>query len=275
MPRRIIPRNSKPDFPVRTNKTSPFNKHLLYSSVFPKSGFDAADKEKQLAVTPGVTFSHEGLEADGTAGNQLTLSRSLDFSNDEATIILRVRHDSSSNGGVISDKDQANWGSAVGLSLNLRTSGGMLFKIGADEALTDTNYFPSSTDYHDVVIRWQGGVLVEMYVDGVEVSYSGTPGVAASHATASISTRIGVYFWDQADASLNGTIKYMHVFNKLLPLGYIENIRKNPYQLLQPRTQYIGLGEAAPTGRIMGSLAANGGLAGQGGIAGIGGGLAG
>jgi len=238
--KRRFPWKKRPSFPVKNNLSKPFTSSLLYSSVFSGSGYDASGRNSLPAKTSGISFTKDGLVTDGTAGQKITLDRSLDFSSNKATVIFRVKHNPVSgvrNGGIVSDKNVANWESAVGFSINLRADGGLLFRVGTAGTSTVVNYF-DDLQYHDVIVRWEGGVLAEIYVDGEEVTYTGNT-VASSHTTAAIPTRLGVYYDEALNRSLNGGLEYIHVFNDLLPLDVAKEITRNPYQLLQPQTRYL------------------------------------
>lgn len=77
---------------------------------------------------------------------------------------------------------------------------------------------------------------------------------------------------------LTGAVEYTYYFDRRLSHEEIREITRDPYQLLKPAiplAAFFNLDVAAPSGRIMGSIANQGGLAGRGGIAGPGGGIAG
>lgn len=76
--------------------------------------------------------------------------------------------------------------------------------------------------------------------------------------------------------AFNGDVELIAFFSKALTEQEAVSVSNHPYQIFQPRTQYIPVGVAdVVAGRIMSSLAYHGGLVGPGGIAGSSGGLAG
>lgn len=122
--------------------------------------------------------------------------------------------------------------------------------------------------------------LRTMYINGGNLVAGGGEVNTATNAYITPFANDAVHlFADGAQTArrLSASVKAILFFRRTLSAEEIAQLHKDPYQILRPSGPmvYFTPSGAAPTGRIMSSLANGGGLAGRGGIAGAGGGLAG
>ena len=236
----------KPHSP-KLDRSHPLYKHITMAFMFIE-GKTINLKAQEEYTQIDVSYPRDVIAFDGTAGNKVALNDPFDFPNNEGTLICRVNaQDATKNEAIISDKNVANWTASDGFNFNIRTSGGLIFKQGNNQAITATDYFHDG-GWHSFFGRYKSGDLMEAYVDNVEIGYD-SQSTATNYTQSSINTRIGTYYDESALRSSAGEIDYILVFDKKLTVDQCKSLTSNPYQILQPRTQLLPLTiGAAPTG---------------------------
>lgn len=256
----------KPNYPVGIDWSNPLSKGLkifvatpFYNSVTGKmeAAVNGAAKTRNVMVFDGTDDRADGKvkAATGSAFTVASKYKSGSAIGSASRYLLNI-HRSADPFAVIlwhygaASEVRANW------SLNGYAS--FLHEPAAGEASKVIISVPSST-YTDAYALIDG--VIPPINAGTSVPFSAT---TDDYSVGGRST--GARYWD-------GDIEYVAKWSRALSAAEQKSFQENPYQILQPRTQYIPIAAAA-SGRIMGSLAGQGGLAGNGGIAGIGGGCA-
>lgn len=138
---------------------------------------------------------------------------------------------------------------------------------------------PIAGDLVHMVWTYDGsgsGTAVLLYLNGkvTALSASGAQSGTVDGGTG-VPIRIGNSAYSGASNEWDGPIYKVALYDTALTAGQIQSLTHDPYGAFRVIQRRVGLvPAAAPSGRIMSSLAHHGGLAGAGGIAGAGGGLA-
>jgi hypothetical protein len=245
-------RNQRPKSPVGLNINHPLNKGIQYSNFFLQNTDDLVKKNIHISKTSAMTFKPQGLQCGGDGvsggGEKITLNDAFDFSDTNAcTIFVGYRFaasDATSNtfGGLISDKNAGNWGSAVGLAATIRYTGGLFFRIGTTAAYTDTDYL-NNGKLNNIAYRWDGGNL-EIFANAEEVNYV-AQGSVSSFSKSGIAARIGTYYDETYQWTTDGIIAYIHIINWAAPDALIQSMALNPWQVLEKEKIYFTIGQAA------------------------------
>ena len=278
-PRRITRRTKPSD--VRLDLNNPIaQKFDFYIPLGDKEGKDLVDGLSPVETGTSPVTETRGMVKDFTGTAYLNYGDVHDLGAGSITVGCWFR--TATNGAqtfvnkAASDDVAGRWALNVGGGGNIQ----FFFDDGP------SNYIPGITMvYGDNQWHFVVGVIdrvdqeVVLYLDGNQVStvsYTGTTDHQTNFITVfglfNNAAGTGVGTSQQFDGQMSDCFICHEVLNE----AEIDSLYNDFYQVLEKRPQLLPLTTgAAPTGRIMGSLANNGGLAYKGGIAGIGGGLAG
>lgn len=281
--RRIIPRKSKPNYPVPIHWANPLTNGLIFSSYFlPSRVYDfvgGAHATLGAATTFRADRSGVGLYSDETDATQYAEWANADVPTitKEHTVQLTFspNFDSTDVGGVnfntFLDQTDDNtagirvfWTSAAEWRYRLFTTAGA---VNLDHGGNGFNIGDTIT-----LIMQYDGANMRLYENGLLLNSAAKTGDFSNSSDDWIFGNTNNT--PTVSESANCIQHIANFWNRSITEAEVREISQNPYQILQPRTQYVGVEVVAAAGRIN-SLAYKGGLAGHGGIAGHGGGLAG
>lgn len=216
-----------------------------------------------------VKYSNEGSHLAASSGGGLTLETGWDdfwLTDEEVTWFVRFRRNSTSNQSLC-DFDATS-------TTHYPFGGDMFMGIFRTARLTLTGVYDAALDdtFHNVVVTNSlSKDEYKTYTGGVERDSTTTAfGVPSTASKAEL-------LFLPAATSLKD-VQFFGLWKRALNAQEILSLEQNPNQLMKPVLPlhaFFNLDVAAPSGRIMGSIAGQGGLAGRGGIAGPGGGIAG
>jgi len=220
--RRTIPHKVKPSYPVGIDWSNPLSKGLV--SAYLGDEYVQGRPSGLIAKSGTVTKQADFINVDEAAY--------IDFDSNvsgatELTVITLVRRNSGSG-----------YGSFVGTETTYNAS--FLFGVesgAATQFIINSNWAPSGTlgaaVFATRAVTYNGGSFQRIYLNG-ELDAETTTTVPASinsHTTIRIGKNGG--YGEDLD------VKYTYIFNKALSHAEIKELTDNPYQILQPRTQYI------------------------------------
>ncbi|MDQ5904750.1 MAG: hypothetical protein QG672_2344, partial [Pseudomonadota bacterium] len=191
-----------------------------------------------LSNTGGVTRSADVIDFTGVAGNRLTFPSTPSRIGQQFTIIARVkkratnRHDS-----IFDTKRVADWDTNYGFAFNLKDDGGALFKVGASEAYTFTNY-TNNSNWHVLAAVYYAGTKQDIYIDGAEVSYY-FHAISSAHNPLSNALICGAYYDFSSNRTSNLLVEYAHIFDGAFTLDEINKFARQPWQIFKPRNNRI------------------------------------
>lgn len=276
-------RQSKPNYRIPVDRSNTMTKGLQLAYFFNMPGYaaftDYANNFQTLS-SPGVTtntiLDREGRVLDFTDDVGI-LSGTYNLSNGFC-IIGKLRHDTGATDqallgvNVVPQKlflwrDEFASGDRYGFGVNNSSDATQIAYSSTKSALNTYYTVAASTD-----ATTSASGTHRIYVDGVEEA-TASGDLHSDYSSQQI--RVGATGTSGTPSrKLDGKISWLFLFDRPKSAIEIKSLMNNPYQILQPRTQYVGVEVVAAAGRIN-SLAYKGGLAGHGGIAGQGGGLAG
>lgn len=210
----------KPVGNVVVNWCNPVARALTMAFV-PQTGFvDLLDGP--LSVSGGASVS-KGIATFDGVDDKASYARPMPVSKG-VTIMCRFRRGGLAHQGLISDKDLANWGSDVGVNLNLRPPG-MHFKVGTDDTYDNTSFGAVDTWYTITAVHKEGA-LTKVY-DGKDelASYVGQA-TGTAYTASAINAQLGSYY----DGNyLAGDIEYCYVWKRALFDAERLSVLEHPY----------------------------------------------
>jgi len=150
------------------------------------------------------------------------------------TILIKLRRTNVAHHmGIFSDKNKTEWGSDVGVSLNLRAeSSGALFKIGTSETVTTDTSVPIG-DWFTLAAVSQPGEFNKIYINGTAATVNANQSWS-DYSQASTNVRIGTYFDEATNFCFDGDIEYIYLFESGFSADKIQALHRSPYQFLIP-----------------------------------------
>jgi hypothetical protein len=209
---------------------------------FPLTINHRGDLSKNLKVSssPGITYSERGAGFDNAAGTKIQLASPFSFPDNEATVIFSYRSNSTTtdsiNDGILSDKNVANWTTTAGFSVNIRSDGGILLKVGTSETYTNTNYWKDGLT-HIGIVRYKQGVNSTIHVDESEVSYT-AQNTGPAYVKGVQDARIGTYYDEAANRTANGDIGFVIILDSHVSISSAIEISRNPYRFVVPEGNF-------------------------------------
>jgi len=236
MPELLEP-GRKPIGPVSIDRDHWAGKHAQ-RVILPRAG-QVIELVTNDILTPSGTAlvnSKQNAEFDDNGDNDKFQLHSKTPVFNQITVLAKVKRRAAGGGedmGIYSDMYIGNWVSS-GISLNLRNaSSGILFAVGNSQVFTNSTDVAINTWMH-VCGTWSVNTMPKTYLNGIEL-FSGSSGSGGAYA---ISTggdaRIGTYYNEAADRTLDGEIEYVYVFDVAFTAEQQREIIRDPYQFLIP-----------------------------------------
>jgi len=161
----------------------------------------------------------------------------------------KVTNDDDNYRGILSKKSSGDW-STKGYSFNMANNGTLLFKINGNEGESNTVY-DLSNNYRYFVASWQSGTqdinTLDVYVDGIEISYAIQNNYSGNIDNSSIDLRIGQY---HDNSSFSGQLDEVKLSNTKRSVGWW----LTHYRSMSSNSSFISLasqeesGATAPAG---------------------------
>jgi len=237
-------RTTKPNSPTGIDWSSPLAKGLKSCFIPTTSGYYdvIAGKNPSLTtgtVATGISGGEQALACDAGA-----IGFDTPIIGDKSTVFGVIKTDAKTLSRPIGLGNSAT-GEFTGLLFhaggNLRAQG---TNASAGVAYTISNGNYTNNKYHKVSLTTSSGSQ-RFYVDNLTATTTSASTAGVEYDTITLGGRYISGAWD---ATLTGDIAVFMAWDRVLSENEIRLIHENPYQLLQPRTQYIDLTTAAAGG---------------------------